>query len=152
MRSCRRCRRVCHDICVPPPSMHSAGILCRLRALVAFAVLAEPLPNRHESPLGVHAQLVERSCPQVHHPRHHCSVTQSQKESHSAAADCWCGQSVQTLLANPSICPMNKLQLVILYALRYQKTAASNIAVLVNLLLEQGVSSKEARVCPPGMD
>jgi len=62
-----------------------------------------------------------------------------------------CGQSVQTLVANPSIPPTNKLRLVILYALRYQKTAASNIAALITSLLEQGVSREDARVCPSGM-
>ena len=56
-----------HGICVPRLT-RSAGILCRLRTLVAFAVLTEPLPNRHESPLGVHAQLVERSRPRARRP------------------------------------------------------------------------------------
>ncbi|KAF8586314.1 vacuolar protein sorting-associated protein 45 [Ramaria rubella] len=53
---------------------------------------------------------------------------------------------VQTQLANPSIPPANKLRLVILYALRYQKTAANNIAILINTLLEQGVTREDARL------
>lgn len=40
----------------------------------------------------------------------------------------------------------NKLRVVILYALRYQKTQTSNIAALINLLLSNGVSREEARV------
>jgi hypothetical protein len=40
----------------------------------------------------------------------------------------------------------NKLRVVILYALRYQKTQTSNIAALISLLLSNGVSREEARV------
>lgn len=34
-----------------------------------------------------------------------------------------------------------------LFALRYQKTQQANIANLINLLLENGVSREDARVC-----
>jgi hypothetical protein len=42
----------------------------------------------------------------------------------------------------------NKLRVVALYALRYQKTQTGNIASLINLMLENGVSREHARVCP----
>jgi hypothetical protein len=58
----------------------------------------------------------------------------------------WHVQIVQAQIANPSIPPANKLRLVILYALRYQKMAASNITALVDSLLVQGVSREEAQV------
>ena len=41
---------------------------------------------------------------------------------------------------------LNKLRLVMLYALRYQKTQAQNVASLINLMLENGVSREDARV------
>ena len=53
---------------------------------------------------------------------------------------------MQTQIANPSIPPANKLRLVILYALRYQKTAPGNITALISSLLEQGVSREDAQV------
>ena len=56
-------------------------------------------------------------------------------------------QSVQALVTNPTIQPGNKLRIVILYALRYQKTQAQNVASLINLMLENGVSREDARVC-----
>lgn len=34
-----------------------------------------------------------------------------------------------------------------LYALRYQKTQTANIASLINLMLENGVSREDAKVC-----
>ena len=43
--------------------------------------------------------------------------------------------------------PWNKLRLVMLYALRYQKTQAQNVASFINLMLENGVSREDARVC-----
>ena len=55
-------------------------------------------------------------------------------------------QNVQALVTNPAIQPWNKLRLVILYALRYQKTQAQNVASLINLMLENGVSREDARV------
>jgi hypothetical protein len=57
-----------------------------------------------------------------------------------------CAQSVQAFIANPGVPPWNKLRLVILFALRYQKTQTSNIASLINLLLSNGVSREDARV------
>ncbi|KAJ6585117.1 Sec1 family-domain-containing protein [Mycena capillaripes] len=55
-------------------------------------------------------------------------------------------RSVQAFIANPGVPPWNKLRLVILYALRYQKTQTSNIASLINLLLSNGVSKEDARL------
>ncbi|KAF8532090.1 putative vacuolar protein sorting protein VpsB [Gautieria morchelliformis] len=55
-------------------------------------------------------------------------------------------KSVQAQIANPSIPPANKLRLVMLYALRYQKTAAGNVAALINSLLERGVSREDAKL------
>lgn len=55
-------------------------------------------------------------------------------------------QSVQIVIKNPNIPVWNKLRLVILYALRYQKTQANNVASLINLMLENGVSREDARV------
>ncbi|KAJ7212004.1 Sec1 family-domain-containing protein [Mycena pura] len=55
-------------------------------------------------------------------------------------------RNVQALIGNPSLPAWNKLRLVILYALRYQKTQTSNIASLINLLLSNGVSREDARL------
>ncbi|CCA69277.1 probable vacuolar protein sorting protein VpsB [Serendipita indica DSM 11827] len=55
-------------------------------------------------------------------------------------------KSVQELILNPAIQPYNKLRLAMLYALRYQKQSASNIATLVSLLKEQGVSPSDAQL------
>ncbi|KAJ6477317.1 Sec1 family-domain-containing protein [Mycena vitilis] len=55
-------------------------------------------------------------------------------------------RSVQAFVTNPGVPPWNKLRLVILYALRYQKTQTSNIASLINLLLSNGVPREEARL------
>ncbi|KAJ7147096.1 Sec1 family-domain-containing protein [Mycena crocata] len=55
-------------------------------------------------------------------------------------------RSVQAFIANPGVPPWNKLRLVILFALRYQKTQTSNIASLINLLLSNGVSREDARL------
>ncbi|GJJ13177.1 hypothetical protein Clacol_007428 [Clathrus columnatus] len=55
-------------------------------------------------------------------------------------------KNVQNLLINSSIPAANKLRLVILYALRYQKTASSNITSLVDLLVEQGLTREETRL------
>ncbi|KAG8786017.1 vacuolar protein sorting-associated protein 45 [Serendipita sp. 397] len=56
------------------------------------------------------------------------------------------GNAVQALVMNPSIQPFNKLRLVMLYALRYQKQAASNIATLISALQESGVSQEDAQL------
>jgi len=55
-------------------------------------------------------------------------------------------RDVQALIGNPSLPAWNKLRLVILYALRYQKTQTSTIASLINLLLSNGVSREDARL------
>ena len=55
-------------------------------------------------------------------------------------------QSVQALINNPSIQPLNKLRLTMLYALRYQKQQANNIATLISSLVEHGVTREEAKV------
>ncbi|KAL7280139.1 hypothetical protein ACG7TL_006557 [Trametes sanguinea] len=54
-------------------------------------------------------------------------------------------KDVQALVANPAIQPWNKLRLVMLYALRYQKSQAQNVASLINLMLENGVSREDAK-------
>ncbi|KAH9936618.1 Sec1-like protein [Fomitopsis serialis] len=55
-------------------------------------------------------------------------------------------RSVQALITNPIIQPWNKLRLVILYALRYQKSQANNVASLINLMLENGVNREDAKL------
>ncbi|EPS97074.1 hypothetical protein FOMPIDRAFT_1129308 [Fomitopsis schrenkii] len=55
-------------------------------------------------------------------------------------------RSVQTLITNPAIQPWNKLRLVVLYALRYQKSQANNVASLINLMLENGVNREDAKL------
>lgn len=55
-------------------------------------------------------------------------------------------QSVQTVVMDASVQPFNKLRVVILYALRYQKTQTANIASLIKLMLENGVSREDAQV------
>ena len=42
--------------------------------------------------------------------------------------------------------PQSKLRIVILFALRYQKTKANDIANLITLMLENGVSRDDAKV------
>ncbi|KAH9851510.1 Sec1-like protein [Lenzites betulinus] len=55
-------------------------------------------------------------------------------------------RSVQALVANPAIQTWNKLRLVMLYALRYQKAQPQNVASLINLMLENGVSREDAKL------
>ena len=55
-------------------------------------------------------------------------------------------QNVQALITNPAVPAWNKLRLVMLYGLRYQKTQANNVASLINLALESGVQREDARV------
>ncbi|KAI3616277.1 vacuolar protein sorting-associated protein 45 [Moniliophthora roreri] len=55
-------------------------------------------------------------------------------------------KEVEALIKDPSVTASHKLRLVILYALRYQKTQATNIANLINLLLLHGISREEARL------
>lgn len=54
---------------------------------------------------------------------------------------------MQDLISDRDVPAWNKLRVVILYALRYQKTQTANIATLINLLLANGVSTEDARVC-----
>lgn len=61
----------------------------------------------------------------------------------SAGADL---KSVQTFIVDSTVSPRNKLRLVILYALRFQKQRASDIANLINLALQNGVKREDARV------
>lgn len=55
-------------------------------------------------------------------------------------------QSVQIFITNNDISPRNKLRLLILYALKYQKTQGNNIASLITLALQNGVRPEDARV------
>lgn len=55
-------------------------------------------------------------------------------------------QSVQALITDPAVTPFNKLKLVILFALRYQKSQAANVASLITLMLANGVTPEDARV------
>ncbi|KAH7885289.1 Sec1-like protein [Phlebopus sp. FC_14] len=55
-------------------------------------------------------------------------------------------KTVQALVSNNAVPAWNKLRVVILYALRYQKTQTNNIASLINLLLSNGVLREEARL------
>ncbi|EMD40076.1 hypothetical protein CERSUDRAFT_132878 [Gelatoporia subvermispora B] len=55
-------------------------------------------------------------------------------------------KSVQALITNPAVQPWNKLRLVTLYALRYQKSQANNVASLISLMLENGVQREDARL------
>ncbi|KAG6857135.1 hypothetical protein H0H87_008705 [Tephrocybe sp. NHM501043] len=61
----------------------------------------------------------------------------------SAGADF---RSVQAIVSEVGVAPWHKLRIVILYALRYQKTQTNNIASLINLLLENGVSREDAKL------
>ena len=56
-------------------------------------------------------------------------------------------QTVQEIIKHPALSSAAKLRIVILYALRYQKSKANDITALINLLLEHGVSREDARVC-----
>ncbi len=53
---------------------------------------------------------------------------------------------MQDIVTDNGVPPWNKLRVVILYALRYQKLQTSNIASLINLMLANGVSREDARV------
>ncbi|KAI0050351.1 Sec1-like protein [Auriscalpium vulgare] len=55
-------------------------------------------------------------------------------------------KTVQAFIADNTVSAFNKLRLVILYALKYQKTQASNIASLINLALQNGVRKEDARL------
>ncbi|KAI0004570.1 Sec1-like protein [Russula compacta] len=55
-------------------------------------------------------------------------------------------KSVQFFITNNDISPRNKLRLLILYALKYQKTQGNNIASLITLALQNGVRPEDARL------
>lgn len=55
-------------------------------------------------------------------------------------------QSVQEIIKDPALSHTAKLRIVILYALRYQKSKANDITGLINLLLENGITREDARV------
>ncbi|GJE88833.1 Sec1 family protein [Phanerochaete sordida] len=55
-------------------------------------------------------------------------------------------RNVQALITNPAVPAWNKLRLVMLYGIRYQKTQAHNVASLINLALENGVQREDARL------
>ncbi|KAH8989676.1 Sec1 family-domain-containing protein [Lactarius hatsudake] len=55
-------------------------------------------------------------------------------------------KSVQEFITNNDVSSRNKLRLLILYALRYQKTQTNNIASLITLALENGVRKEDARL------
>jgi len=55
-------------------------------------------------------------------------------------------RSIQAAIIDHGVSTRSKLRLVILYALRYQKTQTNNIATLINLLLTNGVSQEDARL------
>ncbi|KIM89158.1 hypothetical protein PILCRDRAFT_2438 [Piloderma croceum F 1598] len=55
-------------------------------------------------------------------------------------------KAVQAVITDTAVPPWNKLRVVALYALRYQKTQTSNIASLINLMLANGVSREDARL------
>ncbi|KAJ3747117.1 Sec1 family-domain-containing protein [Lentinula detonsa] len=55
-------------------------------------------------------------------------------------------KDVQNVVKDSAISSTHKLRIVIMYALRYQKTQATNIANLINLLLANGVSREDARL------
>ncbi|KAF8627493.1 hypothetical protein AX17_006304 [Amanita inopinata Kibby_2008] len=61
----------------------------------------------------------------------------------SAGADI---KGVQKIITDGTLSPWYKLRMVMLYALRYQKAQAHNIASLINLMLENGVSQEDARL------
>ncbi|KAI0753897.1 Sec1-like protein [Irpex lacteus] len=55
-------------------------------------------------------------------------------------------KSVQAVITNPAVPAWNKLRVVMLYAIRYQKSQANSVASLINLALENGVSREDARL------
>lgn len=55
-------------------------------------------------------------------------------------------KNVQAIITDNGVPAWNKLRVVILYALRYQKTQTGSIASLINLMLANGVSREDARV------
>ncbi|KIY45631.1 Sec1-like protein [Fistulina hepatica ATCC 64428] len=61
----------------------------------------------------------------------------------SAGADY---RSVQEIIKDATVSSWHKLRIIMLFALRYQKTQTANIASLINLALDNGVSREDARL------
>jgi len=55
-------------------------------------------------------------------------------------------KSVEAIVSDNAISPWYKLRVVMLYALRYQKTQAANIGVLIDLMLTNGVAQDDAKL------
>ncbi|KAL5482682.1 VPS45 [Sanghuangporus weigelae] len=55
-------------------------------------------------------------------------------------------KSVQNIIRDAAVSPSQKLRIVILFALRYQKSKANDIANLINQLLENGVPAEDAKL------
>ncbi|KAF8158372.1 Sec1 family-domain-containing protein [Crassisporium funariophilum] len=55
-------------------------------------------------------------------------------------------KAVQAIVTDNGVPPWNKLRVVMLFALRYQKTQTANIASLISLMLANGVSREDARL------
>lgn len=55
-------------------------------------------------------------------------------------------KSVQDIITNSAIPSHAKLRIVILFALRYQKSKANDISNLIQLMLENGVLREDAKV------
>ncbi|KAH8114481.1 Sec1 family-domain-containing protein [Phellopilus nigrolimitatus] len=53
---------------------------------------------------------------------------------------------VQNIIRDGAVSAQQKLRIVILFALRYQKTKANDIANLINLMLENGVKNQDAKL------
>jgi vacuolar protein sorting-associated protein 45 len=55
-------------------------------------------------------------------------------------------QKVRSLLANDKVCPKDKMRLVMLYALRYEKHGSSALLELVDLLTRAGVDENDRKI------
>lgn len=55
-------------------------------------------------------------------------------------------KTVQEIIQHPHVLPVNKLRLVMLYALRYQRNSSNAIPAVVELLTKHGVSESESKV------
>ncbi|OCB84973.1 vacuolar protein sorting-associated protein 45 [Sanghuangporus baumii] len=55
-------------------------------------------------------------------------------------------KSVQNIIRDAAVSPSQKLRIVILFALRYQKSKANDITNLIKMLLENGVPAEDAKL------
>jgi hypothetical protein len=55
-------------------------------------------------------------------------------------------KSVEAIVSDNTVSPWYKLRVVMLYALRYQKTQAANIGTLIDLMLTNGVAQDDAKL------